>query len=86
MFDNRELRDMFGPKVQVSAGDWRKLHNENFHDLHSSPNIRPITLLISRKRNMHWGEHKCMLGLICKSRKKEDKVIPLQAWCGPDGG
>jgi len=68
VFDIRELRGTLGPKVQILAGDWRKLHNENFHDLHSSPNI---TLINSRNRNMHWEEHKCMLGLICKSRKKE---------------
>jgi hypothetical protein len=71
VFDNRELRGMFGPKAQVLAGDWRKLHNENFHDLYPSPNIRPITLITSRKRNMYWGEYKCTLGFIRKSRKKE---------------
>jgi len=62
---------MFGPKVHVLAGGRRKLHNENFHDLYSSSNITPITMTNSRKRNTHWGEHKCMLGFIFKSRKKE---------------
>jgi hypothetical protein len=28
MFENRLLRNMFGPKKEEVAGDWRKLHNE----------------------------------------------------------
>jgi hypothetical protein len=37
VFENRVLRRIFGPKrVEV---EWRKLHNEELHILHSSPNI-----------------------------------------------
>ena len=28
VFENRVLRGIFGPKRDVVAGDWRKLHNE----------------------------------------------------------
>jgi hypothetical protein len=32
-------RKLFGPKMKDAAGDWRKSHNEKFHDLYTSPNI-----------------------------------------------
>jgi hypothetical protein len=30
---------IFGPKTYEVTGEWRKLHNEEFHILYSSPNI-----------------------------------------------
>jgi hypothetical protein len=39
MFENRVLRSIFGPKRDEVTGDWRKLHNEELHNLYSSPNI-----------------------------------------------
>jgi hypothetical protein len=36
MFENTVLR----PKRADVTGDWRKLHNEQLHNLHSTPNIR----------------------------------------------
>jgi len=33
------LRSVFGPKRDEGTGDWRKLHDEELYDLHSSPNI-----------------------------------------------
>jgi hypothetical protein len=37
------LRRIFGPKRAEVTGDWRKLHNEESHNLCSSPNtIRMI--------------------------------------------
>jgi hypothetical protein len=49
LFENRGLRRIFGPKKDEVTGDWRKLHNENLHDLYSSPNVRVIK---SRKNKM----------------------------------
>jgi hypothetical protein len=38
VFENRVLRRIFGPKREdVVMGVWRKLHNEELHDLYSSP-------------------------------------------------
>jgi hypothetical protein len=37
--ENRVLRRIFGPKGDEVTGDWRKLHNEELHNLYSSPNI-----------------------------------------------
>jgi hypothetical protein len=33
------LRRIFGPKRNEVTGEWRKLHNEELHDLYSSPSI-----------------------------------------------
>jgi hypothetical protein len=38
-FENRLLRRIFGPKRDEVTGEWRKLHNEEHHDLYSSPSI-----------------------------------------------
>jgi hypothetical protein len=39
VFENRVLRRIFGPKRDEVAGEWRKLHNEELHNLYSSPDI-----------------------------------------------
>jgi hypothetical protein len=33
VFENRVLRRVFGPKRGEIIGDWRKLHNEELHNL-----------------------------------------------------
>jgi hypothetical protein len=38
VFENRVLRKIFGPKREED-GSWRKLHNDELHNLYSSPNI-----------------------------------------------
>jgi hypothetical protein len=34
VFDNKLLRNIFGPKRDDVTGEWRRLHNEEFHDLY----------------------------------------------------
>jgi hypothetical protein len=38
VFKNRVLRRIFGPKRDEVTGGWRKLRNEELHNLYSSPN------------------------------------------------
>jgi hypothetical protein len=38
VFENRVLRKIFGPKREEDRS-WRKLHNDEFHDIYSSANI-----------------------------------------------
>jgi hypothetical protein len=35
VFENRVLRIIFGPKRDEVTGEWRKLHNEELHNLYS---------------------------------------------------
>jgi hypothetical protein len=51
VFENRVLRRIFGPKRDEMTGDWRKLHNEELHNLYSSPNI--IRMILSKR--MLWA-------------------------------
>jgi hypothetical protein len=39
VFENRALRRIFGPKRDEVTGGWRKLHNEELHNLYFTPNI-----------------------------------------------
>jgi hypothetical protein len=39
VFQNRMLRGILGPKREEVAGGWRRLHNEEFHNLYVSTNI-----------------------------------------------
>jgi hypothetical protein len=39
MFENRVLRRIFEPKRDEVTGGWRKLHNEQLHNLYSPSSI-----------------------------------------------
>jgi hypothetical protein len=50
VFENRVLRRIFGPKREEVAGGWRRLHNEELHNLYASPNI--IRVIKSRRMTL----------------------------------
>jgi hypothetical protein len=58
VFENRVLRRIFGPKRDEVTGEWRKLHNEELHDLYSSPSI----ISIMKARRMRWAGHVAQIG------------------------
>jgi hypothetical protein len=58
VFENRVLRRLFGPKRDEVTGDWRKLHNEELHNLYSSPNV----IRIIKSRKMRWAGHVVRMG------------------------
>jgi hypothetical protein len=58
VFQNRLLRRIFGPKRDEVTGEWRKLHNEEFNDLYSSPNI----IRVIKSRRMRLVEHVGRMG------------------------
>jgi hypothetical protein len=48
VFENGVLRRVFGPKRDEATEEWRKLHNEDLHNLYSSPNI--VRVIKSRRK------------------------------------
>jgi hypothetical protein len=58
MLEIRALRRIFGPKRDEVTGEWRRLHNEELHDLYSSPTI--VWMIKSKK--MRWAGHVARMG------------------------
>jgi hypothetical protein len=69
------LQRIFGPKRDVVTGVWRKLHNEELHNLYSSPSIiRRI-----KSRRVRWAGHVARMrekrkhiGFCWESQKERD--------------
>jgi hypothetical protein len=53
VFENRVLRRKFGPKRDAVMGDWRKLNNQELHNLYPSPSI----IRMMKSRRMRWARH-----------------------------
>jgi hypothetical protein len=59
VFENRALRRIFGPKRDEVRGGWRKLHNEELHNLYSSPSI----IRMMKSRGTRWAGHVTRMGV-----------------------
>jgi hypothetical protein len=55
---NRVLRKIFGPKRDEVRGGWRKLHNEELHNLYSWPNI----IRMIKLRKVRWTGQVARMG------------------------
>jgi hypothetical protein len=58
VFENRVLRRIFGPKRDEVIGGWRKLPNDEFHNVYCSPSI----IRIIKSRRMRWAGHVARMG------------------------
>jgi hypothetical protein len=47
VFENRIMRRIYALRRDEATGEWRQLHNEELHDLYSSPSI--IRIMKSRR-------------------------------------
>jgi hypothetical protein len=53
MSENRVLSKIFRPKRDEVAGGWRRLHNEELHNMYALPNI----IRVIKSRKMIWAGH-----------------------------
>jgi hypothetical protein len=78
------LRRIFGPKRDEVTGDWRKLHNEELHNLNSSPSI----IRVIKSRRMRWVGHVTRIGekrnayriLVGRAERKRPLGRPRRRW------
>jgi len=78
------LRRIFGPKRDEVTGERRKLHNEEFNDLYSSPNI----VWVIKSRRMRQAGHIAYMGertglyrgLVGKPEGKRPLGKPRHRW------
>jgi hypothetical protein len=84
VFEIRVLRRIFGPKRDEVTGEWTKLHNEELHNMYSSPNIiRQV-----KSRRMRWAGHMARMGeerklykvLMGKLKGKRPLGRPRRRW------
>jgi hypothetical protein len=77
------VRKIFGPKREED-GSWRKMHNDELHDLYSSPNI----VRVIKSRRMRWAGHVARMGegggvyrvLVGRSEGKRPLGRPRRRW------
>jgi transcription termination factor 2 len=84
VFVNRVLRRIFGPKRDEVVERWRKLHNEELHNLYSCPSI----IRMIKSRRMRWAGHVARMGekrnayriLVGKPEGKRPLGGPRRTW------
>jgi hypothetical protein len=84
VFENRVLRRILGSKREEVRGEGRKLHNEELHDLYSSPSISKIMKWRRMRRVGHVarkGEKRNAYRLLMgKPEGKMPLVRPRRRW------
>jgi hypothetical protein len=78
------LRRIFGLKRDEVTREWRKLHNEELHDLYSLPTI----VRVIKSRRMKWAGHVARMGegrdvyrvLVGKPEGKKPLTRPRRRW------
>jgi hypothetical protein len=84
VFESRVLKKIFGPNKDEVTGGWRKLHNEELHDLYSSPSI----IRIIKSRSIRWVGHVARMGerrnayrlLVRKPKGRRPLGRPTRRW------
>jgi len=52
------VRGVFGPKREEVAAGWRELHNEELHNLYTSPSV----IRVIKSRRMRWTGYVARMG------------------------
>jgi hypothetical protein len=58
VFEKRVLKRIFGPKRGEVTGGWKKLYNEELHNLYSSPSI----IRMIKSRRLRWAGNLTRVG------------------------
>jgi hypothetical protein len=77
------LRRIFGPKREEVAGIWRRLHNEELHNLYASP----IIIRVIKSGRLIWERHVARMGeknirYFCWKTGREETTWKTQAQMG----
>jgi hypothetical protein len=83
-FENRVLRMILGPKRVEVTVEWRRLHNEEYYVLHSSPNIN----WLMKSRTLRWAGQAAHMGesrstcrvLVGVPEERRPLVRPRHRW------
>jgi hypothetical protein len=83
IFENKVFRRIFGPKREED-GSWRKLHNDELHNLYYSPNI----VRVIKSRRLRWTRYGTRMGegrvvyrvLVGKLEGKRPLGRPRRRW------
>jgi hypothetical protein len=79
VFGNRVLRRIYGPKREEVAGCWRRLHNEELHNLYASPHI----IIAIKLRRMRWSGN--VVASMGKMRNAYKTLFGIPEWKRPLG-
>jgi hypothetical protein len=79
-----DIKGIFEPKRDEVVGDWRKLHNDELHNLCCSPS----TIGIIKSRRVRWAGHAARMGekrtayriLVGKAEGKRPLGRPRRRW------
>jgi hypothetical protein len=81
MFERKVLRTIFGPKRDEIVEGWRKLHNDELHNLYSTPKINRMI----KSRTMRWEGHLARIVKIGNAHNallgNQDGKRPLRKRC-----
>jgi hypothetical protein len=80
VLENRALRSIFVLIREVVTGGWRKLHNEELHNLYSSTSV----IRMVKSRRMRWAGHVSRMGRSgthighwSESQKEKEKEVDV---------
>jgi hypothetical protein len=73
-------RRIFGPKKDEVTGRWRKLHNEELHELYSSPKIITMMGMMGRACSTDGEKWNAYMLLVRKPEEKRSLGRPRRRW------
>jgi hypothetical protein len=82
VYENRVLRK-FGPKRKAVAEDWRRLHNEKLHNMHTLSNTWVIKVVYDEKYGTYSTHRRyeiCIQGICVDGRTILDWIFREAGW------